>query len=56
MVVRDYLVKNFKVDDTRIKTIGLGKTDTANEEPKIDILVYLEVNAAQAQPQAPGPH
>ena len=56
MVVRDYLVKNFKVDDTRIKTIGLGKTDTANDEPKIDILVYPEVNAAPAQRQAPGPH
>jgi hypothetical protein len=24
MVVRDYLVKNFKLEDTRIKTIGLG--------------------------------
>lgn len=27
MVVRDYLVKNFKVKDARIKTIGLGKSD-----------------------------
>ena len=24
-VVRDYLVKTFKVDDTRIKTLGLGE-------------------------------
>jgi hypothetical protein len=49
-------VKNFEVDDTRIKTIGFGKSDTANEEPKIDTLVYSEVNAAPAQPQAPGRH
>ena len=56
MVVRDYLVKNFKVDDTRIKTIGLGKTETANEEPKIDILVYPGVNAPPAGRQASGPH
>ena len=25
-VVRDYLAKNFRLDDTRIKTLGLGKT------------------------------
>lgn len=25
MVIRDYLVQNFKLDDTRIKTIGQGK-------------------------------
>jgi outer membrane protein OmpA-like peptidoglycan-associated protein len=40
LVVRDYLVKNFKVDDTRIKTMGLGKTDAADDERKVDILVY----------------
>jgi hypothetical protein len=33
-------VKNFKLDDTRIKTIGLGKADTAAGERKLDILVY----------------
>jgi phospholipid/cholesterol/gamma-HCH transport system substrate-binding protein len=38
MVVRDYLVKNFKMDDSRVKTIGLGKTsdDTAG----VAVLVY----------------
>jgi outer membrane protein OmpA-like peptidoglycan-associated protein len=40
MVVRDYLVKNFKLEDTLIKTIGLGKATTASEESKLDILVY----------------
>ena len=28
MVVRDYLVKNFQMDDRRVKTMGLGKTET----------------------------
>jgi outer membrane protein OmpA-like peptidoglycan-associated protein len=38
-VVRDYLTENFKVDDKRIKTIGLGKEKT-NETSKLTILVY----------------
>jgi len=38
-VVRDYLTENFKVDDKRIKTIGLGK-DKRNEASKLTILVY----------------
>ena len=45
-VIRDYLVQNFKLDDTRIKTIGLGKTDAVNEDRKLDILVYPETNAS----------
>jgi len=39
MVVRDYLVKNFKMDDTRIKTIGIGKSPDANAAG-IAVLVY----------------
>jgi phospholipid/cholesterol/gamma-HCH transport system substrate-binding protein len=42
MVVRDYLVKNFKLEDTRIKTIGLGKSDKVAEGGSIEILVYPE--------------
>jgi outer membrane protein OmpA-like peptidoglycan-associated protein len=38
-VVRDYLTENFKVDDKRIKTIGLGKNRTS-ETSKLTILVY----------------
>jgi phospholipid/cholesterol/gamma-HCH transport system substrate-binding protein len=45
LVVREYLVKNFKVDDTRIKTLGLGKTDTANEDGVLGILVYPEMKS-----------
>ena len=38
-VVRDYLVKNFRLDDSRIKTIGLAKQA---EEPdgQVEIMVY----------------
>jgi phospholipid/cholesterol/gamma-HCH transport system substrate-binding protein len=40
MVIRDYLVKNFKLEDTRIKTIGFGKSDKAAEGGSIEILIY----------------
>jgi phospholipid/cholesterol/gamma-HCH transport system substrate-binding protein len=39
MVVRDYLVRNFKMDDTRVKTIGLGKSSDA-EGAGVTVLVY----------------
>jgi phospholipid/cholesterol/gamma-HCH transport system substrate-binding protein len=39
MVVRDYLVKNFKMDDTRVKTIGLGKSNEG-EGTGVAVLVY----------------
>jgi outer membrane protein OmpA-like peptidoglycan-associated protein len=40
MVVRKYLVENFKVDDTKIKTLGLGKTNTPDDAGKVQIIVY----------------
>ncbi|MBI4460313.1 MAG: hypothetical protein HY648_09690, partial [Acidobacteria bacterium] len=42
MVIRDYLVKKFKMDDTRFKTKGLGKTEQtdAGEVGKVAIFVY----------------
>jgi hypothetical protein len=50
MVVRNYLVQNFRLEDTRIKTIGLGKTDEGGENGKIGIFVYpLETNAVAVQ-------
>jgi hypothetical protein len=50
MVIRNYLVQNFRLDDTRIKTMGLGKTDDAGENGKIEILVYpADIKAASAQ-------
>ena len=47
MVVRDYIVKNFKVDDQRIKTMGLGKLPDS-ETSGVEILVYPAGTAAAA--------
>jgi phospholipid/cholesterol/gamma-HCH transport system substrate-binding protein len=48
MVIRNYLVQNFRLDDTRIKTMGLGKTAYAGDDGKVQILVYPpDVNSAQ---------
>jgi hypothetical protein len=38
-VVRDYLTENFRFDDKRVKTIGLGK-DKTNETSRLTILIY----------------
>jgi phospholipid/cholesterol/gamma-HCH transport system substrate-binding protein len=38
--IRDYLAKNFRLDDTHIKTIGLGKTNGTGDNGKAEILVY----------------
>ena len=53
MVVRDCLAQNFRLDDTRLKTIGLGKTKEANDSSKVEILVYPgggNVASVQKQP------
>jgi phospholipid/cholesterol/gamma-HCH transport system substrate-binding protein len=42
MVARDYLVKHFKLEDTRIKTIGLGKAESAPDGGSVEVLVYPE--------------
>src|ERR1700730_14501194 len=39
-VVRDYLTKNFKFDDIRLKTLGVGKNPEAGDSGKVEILVY----------------
>src|SRR5215468_7578742 len=39
-VVRDYLVQNFSLDDTRIKTIGIGKKQDAQESSRVAMLIY----------------
>jgi phospholipid/cholesterol/gamma-HCH transport system substrate-binding protein len=39
-VLRDYLAKNFKFDDTRLKTLGLGKSPEASDYGRVEILVY----------------
>jgi hypothetical protein len=40
MVVRDYLVKNFRMDDTRLKTLGVGKNPQSGESGLVEILIY----------------
>ena len=41
MVIRDYLVKNFKLDDTRLKTMGAGKDpQTPNDTGHIEIVIF----------------
>jgi outer membrane protein OmpA-like peptidoglycan-associated protein len=39
-VVRDYLAQNFKLDDSHLKTIGLGKTKDPDDSSKLVILIY----------------
>ncbi len=45
-VVRDYLTQSFRLDDKRLKTIGLGKDRRAGESSKLVILVYPAKPAA----------
>jgi phospholipid/cholesterol/gamma-HCH transport system substrate-binding protein len=47
-VVRDYLVENFRLDDTRIKTLGLGKTEGAGAGGTLEIVVYPAGSAVSA--------
>ncbi len=53
-VVRDYLTQNFKVDDKRVKTIGLGKAKSGEESSKLVVLVYPPAGAAQQHSSASG--
>jgi outer membrane protein OmpA-like peptidoglycan-associated protein len=39
-VVREYPVQHFKVDDTRIKTIGLGKSADSPDGGAVAVMVY----------------
>ena len=53
MVIRDYLAKTFKFDDTRVKTMGLGKAKGSEDASKVEILVYpAGGNGAVAQKEA----
>jgi MlaD protein len=42
VVIRDYFAMQFRVDDTRIKTLGLGKANGENSEGQIRILIYQQ--------------
>jgi phospholipid/cholesterol/gamma-HCH transport system substrate-binding protein len=50
MVVREYLVQNFKLDDTRMVTIGLGESNEVGDSGRIEILIYpVGTTASPAQ-------
>ena len=40
MGIRDYLVQHFALDDTRLKTMGLGKAKSADGSGKVQILAF----------------
>jgi phospholipid/cholesterol/gamma-HCH transport system substrate-binding protein len=40
MVVREYLVQNFKLNDRRLVTIGMGESKESGDGGKIEILIY----------------
>jgi phospholipid/cholesterol/gamma-HCH transport system substrate-binding protein len=54
MIVRDYLVQNFKMDDTRVNTMGLGKNpQVSNDAGIVEVVVYpagSRVRPAKASP------
>jgi phospholipid/cholesterol/gamma-HCH transport system substrate-binding protein len=55
MIVRRYLVQNFRLDDTRIKTMGVGKTEQAGDSNKVRILIYpLGSTVSPGQKQSSG--
>ncbi len=47
-VIRDYLAKTFRLDDARIKTIGLGEAKDEEAGSKVEILVYPAGTSAPA--------
>jgi phospholipid/cholesterol/gamma-HCH transport system substrate-binding protein len=51
MVIREYLVSRFRIDDGRIKTRGMGEDRSADpgSASRIEILVYADVQKTAAQ-------
>jgi phospholipid/cholesterol/gamma-HCH transport system substrate-binding protein len=52
-VIRKYLVDHFQLDDTHIKTLGLGKSAEGNPDGSLEILVYADAPAVE--PRKPSP-
>ncbi len=58
VVVREYLVKKFKMDDTRLKTLGRGESAQTNGPAtgELEIVVYpVGVNVPTARYPASAP-
>jgi phospholipid/cholesterol/gamma-HCH transport system substrate-binding protein len=53
MGVREYLVQNFKLDDTKVKTIGIGKSPEVNEGSRVDVIVYAPPAGSSRSRQEP---
>ena len=53
-VVREYLAQHFRLDDTRLKTIGLGKSSDTPDGGTVEVLAYPE-GAAVPEGKAPPP-
>ncbi|MFI5421925.1 MAG: MlaD family protein [Nitrososphaerales archaeon] len=54
MVVRNFLIDNFKLDDSKIKSMGLGKTKSPSVDSTIQVIVYSGGQAmSSAQSQSP---
>jgi phospholipid/cholesterol/gamma-HCH transport system substrate-binding protein len=51
LVVRDYLAKNFKLEDAQLKTMGKGEAN-GGEESKVEILVYSVADASAGRQAA----
>jgi phospholipid/cholesterol/gamma-HCH transport system substrate-binding protein len=47
-VVRKYLVDNFQLDDTRLKTMGLGKSADSGPDGSVEIRIYAGAPASEA--------
>jgi phospholipid/cholesterol/gamma-HCH transport system substrate-binding protein len=52
-VVRKFLVEHFRLDDTRIKTLGQGKTASAPAEGSVEVLVFEGAAPAPAVKKKP---
>lgn len=52
-VVRDYLVQNFKINDKRVETIGLGKTKGPDDHSTVAILIYPPAPQTNGNPSPP---
>ncbi len=39
-VIRDYLINNFRMDDTKVKTLGLGKSEDSDSKGSVEIVIY----------------
>ena len=50
-VIRKYLVEHFKMNDTRLKTIGAGKTAEVGGDGRVQLLIYGDIAALAATEQ-----